>query len=215
MRVGVVAMVEDDKMLLREINKQTRQPDNIMIITDYAPARGIQARRHRIAVNQQMLKRAVNTLNVDMIWQLEQDVILPEDCLERLINDYEALNRPGFVSGIQIGRHGIYCIGAWHLYDDYFISVDPKAKGFVKVNATGLYCLLTSKETWMGATATYNGEPWGPDVNWGVSISKPKYVDMELHIGHRTNYGEIWPDHPPVCQAKFTKQGNGYAFEQF
>jgi len=211
MRILVVAQVEDQRNIINQIKKQTRQPDVVHILVDYKPANTIDTRRKRIAENHDKLRDAAWEYEVDMIWQLEGDVDLPENCLERLIEDYHAMwgKDFGFVSGVQVGRHGLYALGAWHIYEDSFESVDHTKLGIQEVDATGFYCLLAPKHVWMKGKATWDGEPWGPDVNWGLSINKKKYVDMQLHIGHIVKRGIIRPSDASTCSVRYFKNADG------
>jgi hypothetical protein len=220
MRILAIAQVENKENLLKEIAKQTVQPDKVYIYEDKEPAEGINARRVRIAENHSKLRSIVDAYKPDLVWQLEQDCVLPDYTLKLLLEDYEQLKSEdfGYVSGIQLGRHGLYSIGAWHMGDDTFQSVDPKSEGLQQVDATGFYCLLAPTEVWLKGIASWNGEPWGPDVNWGLSLNYEKYVDMDLHIGHDSsnseiNRGVIYPNHVSVCQVKFSKVNGEWKYK--
>ena len=173
LRILALAQVENRENLDEQILKQTVQPDRIVFYVDENPERGINARRKRIADNHQKLKDVAEAYKPDLIWQLEGDCILPEDCLERLLETYRILKKDnfGYVSAIQVGRHGIYAIGAWHIGEDEFESVDKNLTGIQEVDATGFYCLLSPYKVWREGTASWDGERWGPDVNWGLSRS--------------------------------------------
>lgn len=225
MKILAVAQVENRSNLDKQLAKQTINPD-VFVYIDSSPVEGVNARRDRIAQNHQMLVEAVEENQPDFVWQLEQDVVLPTDCLERLVSDYNllsALNNDdyfGYVSGAQVGRHGIYCIGAWHVGDDTFQSVDPHLKGLQEVDATGFYCLLAPTTVWLQGRSSWNGEPWGPDVNWGLSLKQSgykAYIDMDLGIGHDTrdsdtNRGIIYPEHISVCQVTFRKENGQWKY---
>lgn len=207
MKILAIAQVETRKNLDKQIAKQTIQPDRVIYYEDNEPAQGIEARRIRIAENHQKLREIVKAYpEYDLIWQLEQDVDLPVDCLERLIEHYRNLENEqfGYVSGIQIGRHGIYCIGAWQdITDTSFHSIDHTLTGIQPVEATGFYCLLAKRDAWLQGRSTWNGEPYGPDVVWGLSMMRSKYVDMDLQIGHVVERGIIRPSHASTCTVYF------------
>lgn len=207
MKILAIAQVETRKNLDKQIAKQTIQPDRVIYYEDNEPAQGIEARRIRIAENHQKLREIVNAYpEYDVIWQLEQDVDLPIDCLERLIKHYKNLDNEsfGYVSGIQIGRHGIYCIGAWRdITDTSFHSIEHTLTGIQDVEATGFYCLLAKRSAWLQGNCYWHSEPYGPDVNWGLSMLKSKYVDMDLHIGHVVERGIIRPSHASTCTVYF------------
>jgi hypothetical protein len=217
MKILAIGQVENDKFILDQINKQTVKPTNIAFYTDLAPEIGVEARRIRIAENHQELRNIVKVVKPDLVWQIEQDAVLPDDCLERLIARYRELEGCdfGYVSGIQIGRHGIYCIGAWKVGEDEFTSINKKLKGIQEVDATGFYCLLAPTDVWLSGIASWNGEPWGPDVNWGLSINKKKYVDMDLHIGHKTKSGIINVTDISTENVRFYKDNGRWNFKTF
>ncbi len=216
MHVLAVAQVEARQNLDAQILKQTVQPDSVFVHVDDHPAEGINARRIRIAQNHRRLVEAVEELKPDFVWQLEQDVELPEDCLERLIEGYANLPvKNAYISGAQVWRHGVYCIGAWHFSPnrDTFHSVDHRGEGRVEVDATGFYCLLCPTEVWLRGEAKWTDEPWGPDVNWGLSLREQGYrifVDMDLPIGHKTSErGVIMPKTMSNVNVRFYKNEEG------
>lgn len=217
-RVLAIAQVEERNNLDKQIIKQTVQPEKVIYLEDGSPASGINARRVRIAENHKKLQDIVDAYKPDLVWQLEGDCLLPENTLETLIKRYQELksDRFGYVSAIQVGRHGIYAIGAWHIGDDWFESVDKNLKGIQEVDATGFYCLLAPYEVWREGVAVWNGEPWGPDVNWGLSLRSKGYiivVDMDLPIGHKTGRGEIWPHYATTTNVRFKKKNDKWEYK--
>lgn len=210
----VVAQVESDEHILREITKQTFQLTETFIYVDKSPARGIDNRRKRIANNHQIIYDYVKKSDADFIIQVEGDSVLDERTFEKLFDDLIELNssKLGYVSGIQVGRHGLYCLGAWNIYEDTFESLDYKSLGFQVVDATGFYCLLAKRDTWLKGHCFWDAQGWGPDVNWGLSLTQQGYeiyVDMDLTIGHKIKRGVIWPRHASTCNAKFYKNQQG------
>ena len=216
MKIIAVAQVENSENLVKQIEKQTIAPEKTYIFTDPKPAKTINARRKRIADNHQKLVDLVKNVDCDLIWQLEQDVDLPEDCLERLLGRVIQMDSDlGYISGIQVGRHGLYCLGAWtNFTKDSFESLDYKLKGIQPVDATGFYCLLAPKKVWLKGKASWNGEPYGPDVVWSRSIPENKYVDMGISIGHIVKQGIIRPEHPSTCNARFYNTSEGWKYRQ-
>lgn len=217
MRICVIAQVEDESNLRQQIAKQTLKPNEVYIYTDPSPARTVTMRRRRIADNHELhLKKLVESSDCDLVWQLEGDVDLPNNALEELYASYLMYRGDdfGYVSGIQVGRHGLYCIGAWqNITDTTFNSIDPKLKGIQEVQATGFYCLLAPKDVWLSGVASWTDEPYGPDVVWGLSLNKKIYVDMDLAIGHVVERGVILPSHLSTCQAFFTKINNQWTYK--
>lgn len=217
MNILCVAQVEDDTHILKEIAKQTIQPSRVCIYKDPSPAVGINPRRQRIGRNHQKLKDYVRMYNPDVVWQLEGDAVLPENCLERLLGHYNRLQAPdfGYISGIQVGRHGLYCLGVWKNFTpESFETIDYRLKGVQEVEATGFYCLLAPKDAWLSGNAEWDGQPYGPDVAWGLSMRYKKYVDMGLEIGHQVKRGVIWPHHMSTCNARFYKEADRWKYKQ-
>lgn len=217
MKILCIAQVEDDTNIKQQLEKQTVTPDLASIYVDEHPASGINARRVRIAENHEKLRQKVAELQPDFVWQVEGDCELPPDTLERLIAHYGELKGDdfGYISGVQVGRHGVYCLGAWQNFtDDSFESVDYRLHGIQPIDATGFYCLFAPTDVWLSGVCQWTDEPWGPDVNWGLSIHKKKYVDMDLHIGHITNSGIIKVENISTCNVRFEKQEGNWRYRQ-
>lgn len=212
MRILAVAQVEDRTNLDRQILKQTIQPFRTVFLIDKNPGKTIDERRVRIVQNHKKLRDIVKAYDCDYVWQIEQDGEYPSDTLERLINDLNKVdvNKLAYVSGIQVGRHGLYCLGAWtDITKTGFKSLDYKKTGLQPVDATGFYCLLAPKDRWLSGIASWQGEPYGPDVVWAMSIHGNKYCDMDVQIGHIIKNGTIWPAHLSTCNVVFQKHHDG------
>lgn len=212
-----IGQVEDGSHIQKEIQKQTVKPDLVYLYTDPKPAKGIEARRKRIAENHLELMAEVERANPDLVWQIEQDAVLESNTLERLIDHYENLKGDdfGYISGIQVGRHGIYAIGAWHVKEDEFYSADYRKQGLEQVDGTGFYCLLAERETWLNGNCEWNGEPWGPDVNWGLSLRDlgyKIYIDHDLPIGHKAKRGIIYPSQESTVNVRFYKDNGKWRY---
>lgn len=217
MKILCVGQVEEPSFIREQVQNQTIQVEDIIFHIDEKPATGIEARRRRIAENHIQLRHIVEAYEPDFVFQVEQDAVLPENALERMIGHYLTLDDPnfGYISGVQVGRHGLYCLGAWQFEnEERFRSVDYKLTGLQKVDATGFYCLFAPTDVWLKGICTWDNERWGPDVNWGLSIRKNKYVDMGLHIGHKTNSGIIEVNQPSTCNAEFYIKEGKWIYEQ-
>jgi hypothetical protein len=218
MKILCVGQVEEPSFIKEQVKNQTIEVEDIIFHIDEEPAVGIEARRRRIAENHIQLKHIVEAYEPDFVFQVEQDAVLPENALERMIGHYYRLDDPnfGYISGIQVGRHGLYCLGAWNFDKDReaFESIDYKLNGLQKIDATGFYCLFAPRDVWLNGICTWDNERWGPDVNWGLSIRKNKYVDMGLHIGHKTNSGIIDVSQPTTCNARFYKHEGQWVYKQ-
>lgn len=217
MKILAIGQVESDHYL-DEIAKQTLVPHDIKFLKDLSPAKGIDNRRKRIAENHKLLKEYIENTECDLIWQIEGDSILEEDTLEKLLTAYNNLANPdfGYISGIQVGRHGLYSLGAWvNIKDESFESLDYRLKGIQEVEAAGFYCLLMEKNKWLEGHCSWNGERYGPDVVWSRSLRYNKYVSMDIPIGHRVKGGVIWPSHISTCNVKFTFENNQWDFKTY
>lgn len=213
MKILCIAQVEDRTNLDAQILKQTVQPDRVVFYVDKNPAKTIDERRKRIAENHKKLEAIVKAYKPDLVWQVEQDIDIPPNTLETLIKHYR--NGFKYISGIQVGRHGLYAIGAWKNFtENSFESINHKLEGIQEVEATGFYCLLTEADIWLSGKAEWSGEPYGPDVVWGLSITERKYVDMDLKIGHIIKNGVIRPEHTSTCNVRFCRNNNGWKFRQ-
>ena len=217
MNILCIGQVEDREYIDEQILKQTIQPTRTILYVDKNPAQGIEARRIRIAENHERLRNIVKAYSPDLVWQVEGDAELPENTLERLLGHYIRLQDKdfGYVSGIQVGRHGLYCLGAWEFYGrSRFDSIDHNKTGIQDIDATGFYCLLAPAKVWLSGVCSWDGQRYGPDVVWGLSISKNKYVDMDLHIGHKTSSGIIRPSDASTCNVKFYMENGQWIYKQ-
>lgn len=207
MRVTAIGQFTDDTLFLEQINKQTIKVWDVIKYIDKNPIPDLddldtlRERRRRISSNHSKLKEFVEMqCKTDFVWQLESDSVVEPDCLERLINLYQKLEDKniGYVSGIQMGRHGLKCVGAWRFKQDgSFRSLNVNAKGIQTVDGSGFYCLLAKRDVWLKGEASWNGEPYGPDVAFGLSLRKLGYniyMDMANWIGHKTEKTILWPN---------------------
>ena len=212
----IASIIEKQRDLtVEQILKQTIQPDKVHFYIDDKPVTGLENRRVRIAENQTKLQAIVERMtDIDLVWQIEGDGILPHNALERLITHY--YDHPAIYSGVEVGRHGLYCLGAWHIARDRqsFQSVDYRLHGLQRVDAMGLYCFLMAKEPYLYAKPSWNNHRWGPDVNFFLSSPVDKYVDMDLHVGHQIRGGIIMPTDASTCNARFWKENKEWRFEQ-
>jgi hypothetical protein len=216
MNILCIAQVENREHIDKEIIKQTIQPTRTIFYIDREPATGINKRRERIAQNHKKLQDIVKAYKPDFVWQVEQDSVLPENALERLIGHYITLGEDvGFISGVQVGRHGLYALGAWQFDDmDNFHSVDYTKTGLQEVDATGFYCMFAPAKVWLATKCEWTGEVYGPDVVFGLNIGKKKYVDMDLHIGHKTKRGIIKVTDMSTCNVKYFIKDGRWTYKQ-
>lgn len=212
-KIIAIAQLENDSLYIENTNKQTILPDYRATFIDMNPAKTINQRRQKIAQNHKKLRELVKSSSADLVWQLEGDSIVPKDCLERLLKSYYKLDC-AFISGVQVGRHGLYHLGAWvNFTENSFESIDHKLDGIQEVEAVGMYCLLASKEKWLEGKCEWSGEVWGPDVNWSRSITGKKYVDMSLDIGHKIKSGIIYKSHQSTVNVRFKRMNDKWGYK--
>jgi hypothetical protein len=220
MRTLCIGQVEDRTNIDQQILKQTVQPDRVILLVDENPAPDISdddaivLRRKRIVENHKKLVDIVKAYSeYDLIWQVEGDCIFKDDTFHLLLESYRQRHTPmtGYISGVQVGRHGIFALGAWRFPGDRlaFESLDHKLTGIQEVDATGFYCLLASREVWLKGNCTWDGERWGPDINWGLSLREQGYTlyaNLDIPIGHRVARGELWPHQSRRWQMEIQSQ---------
>lgn len=220
MKILAIGQVEDDTYIREQIAKQSRQPDEVYFYIDENPADTIETRRERIADNHQKLVDYVKNTDCDYIWQLEGDAELSEEALETLVSNWESTSPDdniAYFTGVQVGRHGLYALGAWHIAKDRtsFESLDYRKTGIQQIDASGFYCLLAPKNIWLKGKASWSGEIWGPDVNFGLSLKKYKILaDCDLHIGHKVKGGIIRPSDVSTCNVKFKRDNRYWTYKQ-
>ena len=225
LRLLVVGQIQHDQIdfIEKQLARQSDIQFDRRILVDDEPAKGIEARRAKIAQNHKILHEKVFDFRYeyDYIIQIEGDSVLKEGTFARLIGNLDQVpaDQLGYISGIQVGRHGIYAIGAWHFNDDQteYESVNHKVKdGIIEVDATGFYCLIAPIKSWLMGNCYYYDERWGPDVNWGLSLKEQGYhiyVDMGLEIGHQSTNGVIGLDNINLCQVKFKKTNGQWKYK--
>jgi hypothetical protein len=194
-----------------------------VMLVDEKPAKGIDARRQRIVQNHKELEKMIEkTQSVEAfnyVIQIEGDSVLQPDTFTKLLARLDQIPSKnfGYISGVQVGRHGLYCIGAWHFDDeDHFSSVNHRETGLVKVDATGFYCLLAPVNVWLMGNCAWNGERYGPDVVWGRSLRKLGfniYADMDNEIGHQSTNGVIGLDNLNLCTAHFQRSNDKWSYK--
>ena len=74
-------------------------------------------RRHRISAIHNFAKQHIKKCHY--IWCIEDDGQFRPDALKKLLHHYTLLPFAGLVSGVELGRWGIPCIGGWDFNDIY------------------------------------------------------------------------------------------------
>lgn len=160
-----------------------------------APPKTIPQRRERISNNHNQLRGLIDD-NVDWIFSIEDDGILPENALSWLVNDIQNYPAIGMVTGVELGRWGVPYVGAWRvddIMDAKKITSMESQVGSSKVeeiDACGLYCSLIRADLYKQHTFS-SGNGLGPDVNFALELRQlgfKNYIDWFVPVTHLTNY---------------------------
>lgn len=183
--------------------------------------------RNRIAQLRNESKEVV--ADTKYVFSFEDDTIIPSDSFYKLRKSFYLANEAnptGLVSGVQVARHGLKVLGAWHVDNAQFpteitsLGKNEVATTLAEVSGTGFYCYLTPTKLYKEATYGWH-EPVGPDVYYGLWLRTKGlsvYVDQSVVCGHkvgteRAGYKVLMPDNVDVIQARFTKHGETWKHE--
>lgn len=175
-------------------------------------------RRVRIAKIHEFAKQHI--LECEYLLLLEDDGLVHPKLLGKLTKAYYMHPFAGFVTGVQIGRHGIPCPGLWQFDDVYepekIESLKPLGHGIEQIDAAGLYGMLIKKPHYMSATFEEYKGILGPDVGMSISLRQQglvHYVDWSIEVPHLTENGTITVSNTPVVQTIFTRAGSHWTQE--
>ena len=158
------------------------------------PASTIPERRWHIVAIHNQIRELLG--DCDWVFSVEDDGILPEDALERLIADITSPqidnSKVGMITGVELGRWGVPYVGAWKVDE---ISQPKKmtsmenmtADPFLEeIDACGLYCALIRADLYKEHKFdTSNG--LGPDVKLGLFMRQKgynNYIDWHIPLTH-------------------------------
>jgi len=182
----------DDPRILRELRRlEGYRSLEIQFNTDNDPHEAhVASRRLRIAEVMNQFKPLIEKTDGEIIFGLEDDTVFEGMDVKRLYNLIELDDEVGFVEGVQCGRWGVKMIGAWKADDVNDIrQIDtllPK-EGYEEIDGGGYYGYATRRELFLEHEHAWNGEPWGPDVAFVLSIRRKGYrcfVDWETVFKH-------------------------------
>lgn len=211
LNVNILTYVDGDVNLynkIRNLTNQTRFNERLSVYRrkGVVGISTMERRRKRIADIHNEIKEYIG--KADYIFIVEDDTIIPRNALLGLLNMTNV--HSGIVSGVQLGRHGWYHVGAWvadDVYEPTRIESIENGEGIVDVDATGMYCCLIKKDLYM----EHEFEPYekilGPDVNLGMWLRKQGYinqVNFGIPCGHMTPKETIYPD-KDITVVKFKK----------
>ncbi len=149
-------------------------------------------RWHIVAIHNQ-IKELLG--DCDWVFSVEDDGILPENALEKLVEAAKTQEDVGMVTGVELGRWGIPYVGAWRV-DDIFNpqeveSLENKTRDPIieEIDGCGLYCALIRADDYKEHKFdTRNG--LGPDVNLGLFLRQKgykNYIDWSIPVTHLTD----------------------------
>lgn len=151
-------------------------------------------RWHIVNIHNQIRELVVDA---DWIFSVEDDGILTDDALEKLISTVSEKEDVGMVTGVELGRWGLPYVGAWRV-DDIFNTrkitslenrlTDGSNVTLESIDGCGLYCALIRADLYKSHEFdTRNG--LGPDVNLGLYIRQngfDNYINWEVPVTHLT-----------------------------
>ena len=122
----------------------------------------------------------------------------------------------GLVSGVELGRWGIPCIGGWDfndIYDPTEIKSVDLTEGTILVDATGLYCALIKADHYLKHTFEPYEDVLGPDVNLGLALRRQgllNYMDFSVKVDHLTSKGKLEVKRDTIDVVTFIKNKTGW-----
>jgi hypothetical protein len=179
-------------------------------------------RRKRIADIHNFAKQYIG--KSDFILGVEDDTLIPPHTLDRFMQDYAEKPFAGFIEGVELGRWGVYYIGAWKFDDVYEpttvtsqLGLDEELSPLQEIDSGGFYCFLTRKEVYMDHEFdTFENGTLGPDVNFGISLRREgymNYIDWRVNCIHR--HGDLnirMPKYSPQ-QVRYTKTKDKWTYK--
>jgi hypothetical protein len=202
-------------LMARDLTEQTKF-DRRLCVHGQIPGQrrdfSINTRRRRIAAIHNAIRPLVEPC--DYVFLIEDDGIQPPDALSRLLMAHLARPHAGFIEGVELGRWGIPHVGAW-LADDVYeptkLESAMPGRDVEEIDAGGLYCCLTRYERYARHEfKPYEGDAFGPDVEWGLSLRQEgyrNYIDWTVSVEHCKPDGtSVHPQATAPVQMKFSKE---------
>lgn len=205
-------LVEQSKFAQRLCVQRRRQEGRIKVYD-------LKRRRLRISAIHNEMRQYIQP--ADFILLTEDDTVLGALALKRLTRAYSERPYAGFVSGVEVGRHGVTHIGAWRVDDVYdptkIESIDAQQTGVEEVDAAGLYCTLVRYSHYVKHDfKPFDRNDLGPDVEFGLELrqmGQKNYVDHSVRCEHRTPTESLTVANTPTMKVTFTKADRGWKQE--
>lgn len=206
---NLVFIVDCDEPIIAKKLKEFATNNNyrsirVQINTDWAPNEvRIAVRRQRIAAVKNQSKALIAQTDGEYIIGLEDDTVFANTSFERLIKPLQTDSKIGYVEGVQCGRWGVKMIGAWqadNIYNPSRIETILPSENLIDyevITAGGFYGYATMRQLYLNHEYySLPEQPWGPDVNFGLELSK-KYrclIDWSTIYGHNDYNVLLYPD---------------------
>jgi glycosyltransferase involved in cell wall biosynthesis len=203
-RTALLVVVDGNNELYVKVhNKLASIPLNNVLCIQSDSFRGaastIPQRRWHISAIHNQIKGLVGD-DIDWIFSIEDDGILPVNALSWLVNDVQTRPDVGLVTGVELGRWGVPYVGAWKADDinnpQKITSLENKVGSPLveEIDACGLYCALIRADLYkLHDFNSKNG--LGPDINLALDIRQcgfKNYIDWSVPVTHLTDrHGKI------------------------
>lgn len=170
----------------------------------------ISIRRQRIVDVREQSKAMIAKTDGLYVIGLEDDTVFPPDTITKLLLPLLTSQKVGFVEGVQCGRWGVKMIGAWksdNPKDPTYIETLLPKQGLEQIDGGGLYGYATLRHSYLEANIGWNGEVWGPDVNYGLWLRNQGYdvlIDWSLIFQHN-DFNQLLDPTVDLSQICYTK----------
>lgn len=195
---SILAIVDGDIQLYEKARNyitSSKFAERLCIHRKSQPQLTITSRRKRIAEIHNEAKQYLN--NAELLFLIEDDTLYHPSTLRKLFDVYKNFPHAGFVSGVQVGRWGLPYLGLWevdNVYNPTKISSSLLKTGVHEIDASGFYCMLTKKETYIKHTFEPYENILGPDFNYGLWLRREgyrNYAQFDVHCTHLTQKEEL------------------------
>lgn len=159
----------------------------------------------------------------DYVFGIEDDTIVPDYALVRLLRFMQTNKNVGLIQGVQCGRWGYKHIGAWRV-NDIANPTKVLTMPYVEVNRThsfvegidggGFFCYLTPATLFKRADYRIEAECLGVDMLYGLDLKRQGYsnfIDWSIVCGHNDFGQVIMPELGRPCeQMLYEKEGKAW-----
>ncbi len=169
----------------------------------------VHRRRQRIADIHNEIKEFLK--ETDYVLLTEDDTLMPLNTLTKMLHTAKMKKYFGFISGVELGRWGFTHIGGWrvdNVYNPKRIESVVRGKGIEEIDASGLYCCLTTKENYVKNFFKPFELVLGPDTDFGINLRQRglrNYMDFSINCDHLSKQGKISVFNSKIIQVIFEK----------